>query len=207
MPRTIKPWWLIAAFFSGLAFAMWAEELILNVRETSRVDFSVPRTHFLTGKPLARMHNSDQVPFLIRATLWSGNKAHVLKDTVGRFLVSYDLFEEKFSVRELEPARKSVDRLTDVGAETWCLQQMSIDVTGVGGSEPLWARLDIRALDGKENNALFSKADITDSGISLNSITAKMIELFSRPAQGSQPHWGPYEAGPITLDELRRSRR
>jgi hypothetical protein len=202
--RTIKGWWLIAAFLSGLVFAMWTEELILSARG-NRVEFSAPRVHFLTGKPLARMRNSDQVLYVFHATLWSGTRTHVLKDALARFVVSYDLFEEKYSVSKLED-RKTASRLTDVGVEAWCVQQMSMDVTGVSGSEPLWARLDIRALDGKESGALFSKDNITDSGINLTSVTAKLIDIFSRPASASQPHW-PLEAGPVTLDELRRLQR
>jgi hypothetical protein len=202
--RTIRWWWLIAAFLSGLAFSMWVEELTLSARE-SRVEFSAPRVHFLTGKPLERMHNSDQVLYAFRATLWSGSKTHILKDTTARFVVSYDLFKDNFSVSKLED-RSRASNLTDVGVEAWCLQKMSMDVTGVSGSEPLWAKLDIRALDGKESGALFSKDNITDSGINLTSVTAKLIDMFSRPAQATQSHW-PLEAGPVTLDELRRAQR
>ena len=46
--RTIKPWWVIAAFLSGMAFAMWAEELVLSTQE-SRLEFAAPRIHFLVG--------------------------------------------------------------------------------------------------------------------------------------------------------------
>ena len=53
--RTIKPWWVVAAFLSGLAFAMAAEELILSTQEESRLEFSAPRVHFLVGKPLERL--------------------------------------------------------------------------------------------------------------------------------------------------------
>jgi hypothetical protein len=204
--RTIRWWWLLAAFFSGLAFAMWAEELVLNARD-SRVEFSAPRVHFLTGRPLERMRNSDQVPFLIHTTLWSGTRTHLLKETAARFMVSYDLFEEKFSVSEIEPnLKKAGNLMSDVGAEACCLQQMSIDVTGVGGSEQLWARLEIRAQDPKDGGPLFGKDNITDSGISLNSGITKLIDIFSRPAQASQ-HPLTLEAGPLTLDELRRSAR
>lgn len=193
-----------AAFLSGLAFSMWVEELSLSARG-NRVEFSAPKLHFLTGKPLQRMHNSDQVMYAFRATLMSGSRTHVLQDTAARFAVSYDLFEDNFSVIKLED-RKTASRLTDAGVEAWCLQQMSMDVTGVGGSEPLWAKLDIRALDGKESDPLFSKANITDSGVNLTSITGKLIDWFSRPATATQLHW-PLEAGPVTLDELRRVQR
>ena len=44
--------------------------------------------------------------------------------------------------------------------------------------------------------------NISDSGISLTSL----IEIFSRPAATTQPHWA-VETGPVTLDELRRGHR
>ncbi|MCU1335151.1 MAG: hypothetical protein JWO19_732 [Bryobacterales bacterium] len=199
--RTIKPWWLIAAFLSGLAFAMWAEELILSTQE-SRLEFSAPRLHFLVGKPLERLRNASEVPFDFKITLWSGNRSHMLRETPARFVVSYDLWEEKFSVTKMVTPRRTARHLTDIGAEAWCLQEMAMDITGVNASEPLWARLEIRAEDGKETGLPFGRGSITDSGISLSSL----IEIFSRPAATTQPHWS-VETGPVTLDELRRSRR
>ena len=43
--RAIKSWWLVLAFLSGFALAMWAEEVILNWRD-NRLEFSAPRVHF-----------------------------------------------------------------------------------------------------------------------------------------------------------------
>jgi hypothetical protein len=198
--RTIKLWWVIAAFLSGLAFAMAAEELILGTQE-NRLEFSAPRVHFLVGKPLERLRNASEVPFDFKITLWSGTRSHLLREVPARFVVSYDLWEEKFSVTKLVTPRRTARHLTDTAAEAWCLQQMSQDVTGVAANEPLWARLEIRAEDGKEAGLPFGRGNITDSGISLTSL----IVIFSRPAATTQPHWT-IETGPVTLDELRRAR-
>jgi|KBSMisStaDraftv2_1062788.scaffolds.fasta_scaffold86033_2 hypothetical protein len=198
--RTIKPWWVIAAFLSGLALAMAAEDLILGTQE-SRLEFSAPRLHFLAGKPLERLRNASEVPFDFKITLWSGTRTHLLRELPARFVVSYDLWEEKFSVTQLVPARRTARHLTDAAAEAWCLREMSTDVSGVNPNEPLWARLEIRAQDGKETALPFGRGNITDSGISLTSL----IEAFSRPAATAQPHWQ-VETGPVTLDQLRRAR-
>ena len=112
--RTIRPWWMIAAFLSGLAFAMAAEELILSTQE-SRLEFSAPRVHFLVGKPLERLRNASEVPFDFKITLWSGTRNHVLREVPARFVVSYDLWEEKFSVTKLVPSRRTARHLTDTG--------------------------------------------------------------------------------------------
>jgi hypothetical protein len=154
--------------------------------------------HFLVGKPLERLRNASEVPFDFKITLWSGTRSHLLREVPARFVVSYDLWEEKFSVTKLVTPRRTARHLTDTAAEAWCLQQMSQDVTGVAANEPLWARLEIRAEDGKEAGLPFGRGNITDSGISL-------IVIFSRPAATTQPHWS-IETGPVTLDELRRAR-
>jgi len=198
--RTIKSWWLVLAFLSGFALSMWAEDLILNWRD-SRLQFSAPRLHFLVGKPLDLLHNAAQVPFDFQITLWSGNRNHVYQRVTDRFVVSYDLWEEKFKVAKTQMPRKSAEHLTAPAAEAWCLEQMSIDPTGLTGSELLWARLDIRAQDGKDA-PLFGRGNISESGISLTSL----IEIFSRPAQAQQSHWT-MDGGPMTLDELKRGQR
>lgn len=198
--RTIKSWWLILAFLTGFALAMFAEELILNWRD-NRLEFSAPRVHFLGGKPLELLHNAAPVPFDFQVTLSSGTRAHVFRRSFDRFVVSYDLWEEKFKVIKTQSPRKMAEHLTAPAAEAWCLEQMSMDLTGLGGSEPFWAHLDIRAQDGKDG-PLFARDNISQTGISLTSL----IEIFSRPAQSQQSRWI-LDAGPLTLEELKRSHR
>ena len=198
VPFRLRTWWLILAFVSGFALAMVTEELILNWHE-NRIEFTAPRLHFLTGKPLEALHNGAPVPFDFQITLWSGTRNHVFRRTAGRFVVSYDLWEEKFSVARIQEPRKIISHLTAVRAEAWCLEQMPLEVAGVGDSEPLWARLEIRAQDGKEPGPLFGRGSLNDSGISL----ASLIEIFSRPAQAQQSHWT-VDAGPLTLDDVKR---
>ena len=198
--RTIKLWWVIATFLSGVAVAMWAEELSLSTQD-NRLEFAAPRLHFLVGKPLERLRNAAEVSFAFRITLFSGSQTHKLQETASRFVVSYDLWEEKFSVTKLANPRRTVRNLADTAAEAWCLREMSMDVTGVGAKEPLWARLEIRAEDSKDGGLPFGRGNITDSGISLTSL----IDIFNRPPAVTQTHFN-VETGPVTLDELRHSR-
>ena len=58
-----------------MALAMFAEELILHAHDT-KLEFA-PQIHFLTGQPLARLHNAAEVPFDMKVTLWTGNRNHV----------------------------------------------------------------------------------------------------------------------------------
>jgi hypothetical protein len=196
--NTIKAWWLILAFLSGFALAVVAEELILNWHD-NHLEFSAPRVHFLTGKPLEKLHDGAPVPFDFQITLSSGTRGHVFSRLAERFVVSYDLWEEKFSVTRLQAPRKTASHLTGPAAEAWCLSQMPMEINGLGGSVPFWARLEIRAQDGREAGPLFGRGTVGESGLSLTSL----IEIFSRPAQADQSHWM-VDAGPLTLDELKR---
>jgi len=198
--RTIKTWWVIAAFLSGLAFALAAEDLILSTQD-NRLEFAAPRLHFLVGKPLERLRNAAEVSFAFHITLFSGSQTHKLQETASRFVVSYDLFEETFSVTKLVTPRRTARHLSNTSAEAWCLREMSMDVSGVGAKEPLWARLEIRAEDTKDGGLPFGRGNITDSGISLTSL----IDIFNRPPSVTQAHLN-VETGPVTLDELRHSR-
>jgi hypothetical protein len=197
---TIKSWWLILAFVSGIAIAMMAEELRLNWRD-NRLELSAPRVHFLGGKPLELLHNAAKVPFNFNVTLWSGSKNHIYARSFDRFVISYDLWEEKFKVVKTQSPVATVEHLTAEAAERWCQDQMAVPLPGVSGSEPLWIRLEIRAEDGKDGGVFGrgGRGSVSDAGISLSSL----IEIFSRPAQ-QQSHWGPYEVGPFTIDELKR---
>lgn len=203
--RTISTWWLLAAFFSGMALAMLAEGLILNTRE-NRLEFSTP-SHYLSGEPrlLARLHNAAEVPFQMQTTLWSGNRNHIFAQATKRCVVSFDLWEEKYSAVTLTPGKapKKQSHLTATGAEKWCVDQMSLDITGLSSSEKLWSRLDIRAEDPSRDSALFGPGNIGEAGISLTSL----LEVFSRPPRAQQPHWIFDTEQPFTLDQLRRGGR
>ncbi len=159
--RTVKSWWLILAFVSGFALAMAAEELILNWHD-NRLELSAPHVHFLAGKPLEALHNAAPVPFDFQVTLWSGSHNHLFQRVADRFVVSYDVWQQDFKVTKLQAPVKAAAHLTAHAAETWCLQQMSLDLTGLPDVEPFWVRLEIRAEDGK-NGSLFGRGDIGDS--------------------------------------------
>jgi hypothetical protein len=199
--RAIKTWWLVAAFVSGFGLAMWAEDLALNWRN-NYLEFSAPHMHFLTGKPLERLHNGAQVPFYFKITLYSGSKSHLFNQIAERFLVSYDVWGEQFSVVKTQLPIKQVAHLDAADAEAWCLKQMVFDPSGIDEKEKLWARVEVRAQDDKTANPLFGRDNISESGINLNGL----IDLFSRPPAATQRTWT-LDAGPLTLEEVKRGTR
>lgn len=196
--RSIRLWWVVAAFVCGIATAMWAEELILRT-QGNRLDFSAPRVHYLSGRPLARLRNAEPVAFDIQVTVAVVTEDNVVRQNTARFIISYDLWEERYAVTKITPTRKTAGHLTAIEAEAWCVQEMSVlDLSGVGANQPIWARMEIRAQE-ERDSPLFSRDNITDAGISLTSL----IERLSKPPKSTQLHWN-LEAGPVTLEQLRR---
>jgi hypothetical protein len=197
-PHSIKLWWLLVAFLSGMAVAMFAEELILRAHD-SRLEFA-PQVPFLSAPPLlARLHNAEEVPFDMKATVWTGNRTQQFAHNEERFVVSFDIWEETFAAIRMKEPQKQVRHMNAKALEVWCMSQMSLDLTGLGGSEPFWARLEIRAEKPEKDAGLFGQPSIGESGISL----IPLIDLFSRPPAPQQPHWE-LNSPRLTLDELRR---
>lgn len=154
---------------------------------------SAPRLHFLTGKPLERMRNGASVTYDMQLSVLNESRQLVLRRGFERFVVSYDLWEEKFSATRMRTARTSASHLSAEAAESWCLDRLSVPVGGLGTDKPVIVRLDIRAQESKDR-----RASDDDTGISLG----RLIEIFSRagnPSSGTQ--WRA-EAAPISLQSI-----
>src|SRR5437016_5802794 len=102
--------WLLAGLAIPLSKARAADSL--NVRYDGDTIHVAPTSlHFLTGKPLERLKDGAAVAYVAQLDLlteahetWRGQKA--------RFVVSCDLWEDKFSVTQLGKTARSVDGLS-----------------------------------------------------------------------------------------------
>jgi len=182
---------------------MWAEELTLHPRN-GELHIAAPRVHFISGSSLERLKNGSAISYDFQLTLSSGSRANVMNRTIQRFVVSYDLWEEKYSVIKLRPSlrgpaapppneRRSASHLSSEAVEAWCVDNIALPLAGVSSTEQLWVRLEIRTSDQSDPPSLFG-----ESGVALS----RLIEIFSRPARSDQQHWSA-EAGPIRLTELK----
>jgi len=151
---------------------------------------SAASLHFLTGKSLLRLRDGAAVPFDFQLTVASGST--VVARSLERFTVSYDVWEEKFSVVRVRDFRRSGMRLSAASAESWCLDNILIPAANLPSGLPLWARLEIRSVESKEPLA-------ATSGINL----ATLIELFSRPSRPQQDGWSA-ESAPFQLADLKQ---
>jgi hypothetical protein len=157
--------------------------------------------HFLTGKSLERLQHGAQVPFDFKISLYSGTKSHLFSQLAERFLVSYDVWGEQFSVVKTQSPMNRITHLDAADAEAWCLKQMPMNPAGLDDTEKFWARVEVRVPPDRGANP-FGRDSISESGINLTGL----IDLFSRPPAIAQPHWS-LDAGPLTLEEVKRGNR
>lgn len=158
------------------------------------LEVGAPNLHFITGKSLERLRNGAAVPFDFQLTLFAGDRGNAVHRALERFVVSYDLWEERFAVVRLRSFRRSSPHLTATAAEAWCLDNIAIPASVVPSDKPLWVGLEIRSAEPKPSVAVQD-----DNGISL----ATLIEIFSRPTRSQQDRWV-LETGPFKLSDLRR---
>src|SRR5579884_1295057 len=174
----------------GLSFS--AQTLI--PRSTGdRLQVTAPGLHFLSGGALERLHNGASVPYDFQLTLSTVPRGFPLERALDRFVISYDLWEERFSAVEMRGARKTASHLTPAAAESWCIGQMGVGESAAPAGSQLWLRLEVRA----EDSAPVSP--IGDSGLSLTGL----IEIFSRSAPAQTQKWIA-ETQPFRLQDLKR---
>ncbi len=151
--------------------------------------------HFIAGKPLERLHNGGSVGFSFQLVLATAKGAAPFARSIERFVVSYDLWEEKFAVARVGRVRRTASHLSATAAETWCLDNLTLSTAGLTENRPFWLRLEVRADDPKDGLGV-----VDEPGINLT----RLVEIFSRPPQAQQPRWQ-LEAGPLLLADVRKT--
>ena len=169
----------LVVLFSVCAFGLRPAGLVVrwNPDDTG---VSAPNLHFLSGKQLDRLHDGATVPFDFQLTLFAQTSNEPLRRMLDRFAISYDLWEEKFSVTRTRAPRKSVSHLSAAAAETWCVDNMLMPSPELPAGRDLWLRLEVRSVEPRD----FTPA-LSDGPISL----ATLIEIFSRPSVARQQQW------------------
>ncbi|MGP0070438.1 MAG: hypothetical protein ACLPWF_00690 [Bryobacteraceae bacterium] len=164
---------------------------LLPHRVAGDIHVTAPTLHFLTGKSLSQLKDGVAVPFDFQLVIASGSKDNVVARSLERFTVSYDVWEERFSVVRMRDLQRSNLRLSLSGAESWCLDHIVIPAGALPAGQQLWARLEVRSVESKEPRA-------TDTGINLSTL----IEIFSRPTRPQQDRWS-VESAPFQLTDLK----
>jgi hypothetical protein len=170
---------------------MSAPRLLIRREGPSSLRVSAPQIRFLTGKPLEQLKNGASVSFALQVSITSSESASsFLARMFDRFIVSYDLWEEKFKAIRPGPPVREASRLSVPACEAWCLDELMPIPPSLTTSRLFWIKLELRVEDPKE------WAAIVGDGINLN----RLVEIFSRPPRVAQS-WSE-TAGPLKLQDL-----
>jgi hypothetical protein len=198
MLRVTRRWWLLASLSAPFAAALSAEVLLLRLESANLIRISAPSLQFLSGKALERLKYGGSVSYLGQLSVSTDANRTVQARAISRFALSYDIWEERFSatrfslLRGEEVARKA-SNLTESAVQSWCLDNLAIDVSQFPLDKDLWFRLEIRVEDNHDGAGV-----IGEPGISIS----RLIDLFSRPARPSQDRWQ-RDAGPVRLIDVK----
>lgn len=185
--------------FAGLAvplFRLRAADGLSVTYDGDNLRVSAPALHFLTGKPLTRLKNGSTVVFLSQLTLFSDAFVTPFRRSpVERFVISYDIWsEDKFSVTIPGEAR-TASNLAAAATESWCLENMAINTSGLAPERQFWIQLEMRTAEPHELSNV-----VSGPGISLGNL----ISLLSRKPGADDPQWKP-QGGPFRLADLSRA--
>jgi hypothetical protein len=200
---------LLAAPVAGAipcAFAIEYNEHRLSPRiEGEYLHVAAPNFSFLTGRSLQRLKDGASVAFVAQLVV-STTPSYLIADAraVARFAVSYDIWEERFSVTKIADRpdqKRTISHQLAPAAESWCLDNLAIHRNELPADHPFYLRLDLRVEEPRDQPGV-----IGDAGISIISIS-KLVEIFSRPVRDRQDRYPAWTAGPLRLEDILRGAR
>jgi len=160
-------------------------------RQGDQLRMSAPQLHFLEGKPLEQLHNGAAVTYVFSIALTADRGAPAFHLQV-RFIVSYDLWEERFSIVQAGPPGRTGSHLTPAMAEAWCLESMPVPVPALPAGKTFIAKLECSVAD-----------EAGSSGENPPGLTlAGLIDVFSRKRHEAPPRWEAV-SGPLRLADLK----
>lgn len=158
-----------------------------------RLRVVVEGVRFLSGDALRKLHDGVPVVYVFRLTAHSSRLGNALTKSEYRFIISYDIFEEKFQVSRVRPAPRVASHLTIAAAEAAILDVLEVPIQSIRGAVPFWLRLEYEAEES-------TRAD--NSAVSLEGL----VEIFSRTTTKESTR-GVVESGPLRLSDLPRAPR
>jgi hypothetical protein len=153
-----------------------------------------PQLHFLGNEVLQRLHNGIAVNYVFKIGITPNRYTKPTKETSYRFVISYDIFEEKFAVSRIEPNPRSITHLSEAAAQLWCLDSIALSTVGLSSEQSFWVTMEYQPVE--------PKPATTESG---ESLIGQLIDVLSRKAQREESR-GTLMGGPFSLPDLRKSR-
>jgi hypothetical protein len=151
---------------SALAAEILAQSIVVT-RVGDNVAVRAPGIGFIKGDALARLRDGRSVRVDVELAILPGPGQPAAAESRETFVLSYDLWEERFAVTQVTRPSRSIAYLTSSAAEAWCLEQVTIPVGTIGrlARESFWVRLGHRVLDADSPLSTDGSADFSLRGL------------------------------------------
>ena len=189
-----------AALVAGTAISALAVEYN-QFRLAARLDgdllhVSAPNFRFLTGKALDRLNDGASVAFIAQLTV-SRSPSYLLPDatSTARFVISKDIWEDRFSVTQLgdRPNQKHTQSgMSASAAEAWCFDKLAVNRSDIPADRPFYLQVDLRVEDPRDQAGF-----VGENGISIK----RLLEIASQPPRDKQVRWL-LNSGPLRVEDL-----
>src|SRR5260370_41361269 len=137
--------WLVAGFSTPLGWSLAVPRLLVRREGPASLRVSAQHIRFLTGKSLEQLKNGASVSFALQVSITSSESAtNFLARMFDRFVVSYDLWEEKFKATRPGPPVREASRLSVPACEAWCLDELMPIPAFLTASRQFWVKLELR---------------------------------------------------------------
>ena len=181
---------MLAAYLSSetgrLAAERWGDQLRL----------SAPGLHFLEGTPLELLRGGASVTYVCSVTVTPDRSSAARFRAEEAFVVSYDLWEERFSVTQSRPPARSASHLLPGGVEAWCLDALRVPVSAAPAGGTFVIELDCLVPDAAN-----------DPGDAPSRLTlAGLLDALSRRTRAASPRWQARSV-PLRLADMKDSAR
>lgn len=150
--------------------------------------------HFIEGPTLKKLQDGAGLVFSLQLTLSTDQFRTTLRRQVERFVVSFDLWEEKFAVTRLGVVRQQISHLSRDAAERWVFDHAGLSLYGLRGDAEHWLRAELRVDDPRDAGGFLLDPSLT---------LTRLVEWFGRSPRGEASRWD-LDRGPFRLHELER---
>jgi hypothetical protein len=164
-------------------------------RHGDHLSVTAPRWHFISSRTIEKLQNGSTIVCVLTLTL---SPAHSRKQTFrAKFVISYDLWEENYSISIISGGRKA-SRLTIAMAEAWCLENLPIPIRSIPERQVFSIKLDcfIQEDEYREEEKESGGGD---------PLFSELVDIFSRKKK-EEPLRSDISGGPFRLEDLKGSR-
>jgi hypothetical protein len=185
---------LVALSLLGCPIMIALAQSVSVARAGDNITVRASEFAFIKGEPLARLKDGRSVRVDLELDVLPGPGGAAAARGRRTFVLSYDLWEERFAVTQVGSPVRSIDHLRSAAAEAWCLEQLTVPVSALGrlGRElPFWIRLGARVLEADAGAAADDGGEFTLRGL---------IDALSRRRR-NEPLTHAIEAGPFRLPQ------